>query len=327
MQVHGGPQIDLSAQVAKVRAKTRPWKSIIALILAIGAAVTSGWAHVHVFAGDPSLSWIITAVTAIAFCAFASAATIGLSGKARSVLEPVMGPAHAAVVRYALVLVGAVTTLIVTLVLFGFPVGQLLLGGALTSVFVGIAAQQALSNVFAGLVLLVARPFQVGDAIRLRAGALSGEVDGTVNEIGITYLRLATPSGMLNVPNSQVLNAVIGPLPPPGSPPPITPDPWPQAVAPAAATATATSPAPAATPQAGPAGGDPIVRESRPSPDGSSAGPVGTTDGAGGTHRTHRPVQAADDRDDRHQSPGPPPSQTAFGPLTPGVNHETHQDQ
>ena len=129
-------------------------------------------------------------------------------------LKPVIGTSHAAVVRYALVLIGAVTTLIVTLVLFGVPVGQLLLGGALTSVFVGIAAQQALSNVFAGLVLLPARPFKVGDSIRLRAGALSGEIDGTVSEIGITYVRLSTADGMLSVPNSQVLNAVVGPLPP-----------------------------------------------------------------------------------------------------------------
>ena len=102
--------------------------------------------------------------------------------------------------RYALVLIGAVTTLLVTLVLFGVPVGQLLLGGALTSVFVGIAAQQALSNVFAGLVLLLARPFKVGDSIRLRAGALSGEIDGTVSEIGITYVRLATADGVMSVP-------------------------------------------------------------------------------------------------------------------------------
>jgi small-conductance mechanosensitive channel len=229
MQVHGGPQIDLSAQVAKVKAKTRPWKSIIALILAIGAAITAGWAHKHFFNVDPSASWVITASLAIAFCVFASAATIGLSGKARSVLEPVMGTAHAAIVRYALVLVGAVTTLVVTLLLFDVPVGQLLLGGALTTVFVGIAAQQALSNVFAGMVLLLARPFKVGDAIRMRAGALSGEVDGTVTEVGITYVRLSTVNGMLSVPNSQVLNAVIGPLPPQDAPPPITPDPWPVA--------------------------------------------------------------------------------------------------
>jgi len=137
MQVHGGPQIDLSAQVAMVKAKTRPWKAIIALVLAIAAAAASGWAHSgfqHFFHGSAVVHQIIAAATAVAFCVFASAATIGLSGKARSVLEPVMGTGHAAVVRYALVLIGAITTLIVTLALFGVPVGQLLLGGALTSV-------------------------------------------------------------------------------------------------------------------------------------------------------------------------------------------------
>jgi hypothetical protein len=229
MQAHGGAQIDLSAQVALVRAKTRPWKSIIALVLAIGAAITSGWAHSpfqHFFTGSDVVHQIVAAVTAVAFCVFASAATIGLSGKARDVLRPVTGASHASVVRYALVLIGAVTTLVVTLVLFGVPVGQLLLGGALTSVFVGIAAQQALSNVFAGLVLLLARPFKVGDSIRLRAGALSGEIGGTVSEIGITYLKLATPDGELSIPNSQVLNAVVGPLPPGTrlpAPPPLQP--------------------------------------------------------------------------------------------------------
>jgi hypothetical protein len=278
MQVHGGPQIDLSAQVAMVRRKTRPWKSIIALVLAIGAASVSGWAHSHFphfFAGD-LVSQVIAAATAAAFCVFASAATIGLSGKARDVLKPVVGASHAAVVRYALVLIGAATTLVVTLVLFGVPVGQLLLGGALTSVFVGIAAQQALSNVFAGLVLLLARPFKVGDSIRLRAGALSGEIGGTVSEIGITYLRLATPDGMISVPNSQVLNAVVGPLPP-GTrlpdPPPLQP--------------AGTAPAPLGTvsPPVTLSGPAAVTEPATGSVHGSSAGPVGTADGAGGSHR------------------------------------------
>jgi hypothetical protein len=258
---------DLSVQVAKVRAKTRPWKSIIALSLALIAAGTSGWARsqfTHFFADTAGVvNQLIAAVTAVAFCVFASAATIGLSGKAREVLQPVIGTSHSAVVRYALVLIGAVTTLVVTLVLFDVPVGQLLLGGALTSVFVGIAAQQALSNVFAGLVLLLARPFKVGDSIRLRAGALSGEIGGTVSEIGITYVRLATADGMVSVPNSQVLNAVVGPLPP-GTrlPPPPTPQP-----ATAATSLAPTAPAPVG------------------SVDGASAGPVGTADGAAGAHR------------------------------------------
>ena len=285
MQVHGGPQIDLSAQVAMVRAKTRPWKSIIALVLAIGAAAASGWAHSdfqHFFRNTAVVHQIVAAATAVAFCVFASAATIGLLGKARSVLEPVMGAGHAAVVRYALVLIGAVTTLLVTLALFGVPIGQLLLGGALTSVFVGIAAQQALSNVFAGLVLLLAHPFRVGDAIRMRAGALSGEIDGMVTEIGITYVRLSTGSGVISVPNSQVLNAVVGPLPAgeyPAPPPPAAPQAWP---------APMPVPGSPAGQNAG-AGQDDRARQDsgagQGSADGSSAGPVGTADGSGGAPR------------------------------------------
>ena len=80
--------------------------------------------------------------------------------------------------------------------------------------FVSIAAQQALGNVFAGLVVMLARPFRVGDAIRLRAGALGGTIDGTVTDIGITYVRLDTGGGVMSIPNSQVLNAVVGPIPP-----------------------------------------------------------------------------------------------------------------
>src|SRR5580700_9604676 len=285
MHLSDGMQIDLSAQVAKVKAKTRPWKSIIALVLAIGAAAASGWAHnsFHRFLTGEHVPYQILAIgLAVAFLALASAATLGLSSKAGSVLEPAIGTSHAAVVRYALVLIGAVTTLLITLGLLGIPISQLLLGGALTSVFVGIAAQQSLSNVFAGMVLLLAHPFRVGDAIRMRAGALSGEIDGTVTEIGITYVRLSTGSGVISVPNSQVLNAVVGPLPAgeyPAPPPPAAPQAWP---APAPVPGSAAAPNAVAGPRAA-AGQD--AGAGQGSADGSSAGPVGTADGSGGAHR------------------------------------------
>jgi small-conductance mechanosensitive channel len=213
-------QLDLSAKVETVRRKTRPWKSIIALLLAIAAAIASYDArdrmwffHSRTVLSDLARHFIWPG-TALVFCAFGCMATYGLAGKSRQVLEPRAGASHAAIVRYALLLIGAFTTLVVTLELFGVPIGQLVLGGALTSVFVGIAAQQALSNVFAGLVLLFARPFRVGDEIRLRAGALGGQLEGVVTEIGITYVRLYSGGGVVAIPNSQVLNAVVGPVPP-----------------------------------------------------------------------------------------------------------------
>ena len=223
--MHNGPQLDLSTQVAMVRAKVRPWRSIIALLLAIAAGVTSGWAHsgfTHFLASDHVPKQLIAAGCAVVFCVCASIATYGLSGNARDAPAPRAGAAHAAIVRYALLLLCAFTTLIVTLDLFRVPVGQLVLGGALTSVFVGIAAQQALGNVFAGIVLLVARPFRVGNRVRFRAGALGGELEGIVTEIGITYVRLASGGTVVSVPNSQVLNAVVGPVPP--DPEPSVPD-------------------------------------------------------------------------------------------------------
>lgn len=212
-------QIDLTAKVETVRRKTRPWKSIIALLFAIAAAVVSydarqhlGFFHHKVLTDFRQIIW---PGSTILFCAFATMATYGLASKARQMLEPRAGTSHAAVTQYALLIIGAFTTLVVTLELFGVPIGQLVLGGALTSVFVGIAAQQALGNVFAGLVLLFARPFRVGDEIRLRAGALGGQLEGVVTDIGITYVRLHTDGTVVAIPNSQVLNAVVGPVPPP----------------------------------------------------------------------------------------------------------------
>jgi small-conductance mechanosensitive channel len=215
--VHNGKQVDLSAQVERVKRKTRPWKSIIALLLAIAAAVISHRARhgrsTFLSTSDLTNQFIIYG-TAVLFLVFGSVATYGLAGKSRELLEPTAGQAHSAIVRYAILIVGAFTTLIITLLLLGVDVSQLVLGGAITTVFLSIAAQQALGNVFAGLVLVFARPFKVGDQIRLRAGALGGTLDGIVTDIGITYVRFNTDGSVMSIPNSQVLNAVVGPVPP-----------------------------------------------------------------------------------------------------------------
>ena len=149
---------------------------------------------------------------AVAFCLLAYLGTAGLAGQARKVLEPKIGTSHAAVIRYAIVLIGGLATILIALQLFGIAITQLLLGGAFATILVGIAAQQSLSNVFAGMVLLLARPVDVGNPVWIRSGALGGELRGTVTEIGITYVRLDTPEGPLHLPNSQVLAAAIAPV-------------------------------------------------------------------------------------------------------------------
>jgi hypothetical protein len=245
-RVQSWEQIDLAEKVETVRRKTRPWKAIIALAFAIAAATfaTDARKSEGPF-NDKTLSivrHIVWPGSTIAFCAFGCIVTYEVASKTHQILEPRAGESHAAIARYALLIIGGLTTLVLTLDLFGVPIGQLVLGGALTSVFVGIAAQQALSNVFAGLVLLFAHPFRVGDNIRLRAGALGGQLEGIVADIGITYVKIDTGGTVVSIPNSQVLNAVVGPVPPEGA----ASDSWPGTSA--DTPATTVSPASAGHP-------------------------------------------------------------------------------
>jgi small-conductance mechanosensitive channel len=106
---------------------------------------------------------------------------------------------------------GYAVALIGMLSMASISVGHLLLGGAIVGVVLGIAAQQSLGNVFAGLVLLLARPFAVGNYIRVRSGSLGGEFFGTVTSMSLTYVTIMTDQGMLKVPNSSLLSAAVGP--------------------------------------------------------------------------------------------------------------------
>lgn len=278
MDVREKHQLDVAGQVIKVRARARPWRSIIALVLAVAAGAVSYGAG----AGVSSLSesgrhtrTVMIVAGALLFGLFAVLATIGFSGKIRDMLEPRIGSAHAAVIRYALVFAGGLISIIITLELLKIGVKQLLLGGAFTAVLVGIAAQQTLSNVFAGIALLFARPFAVGDEVRMRGGVVSGQIEGIVTEIGITYVRLDTDEGKLNVPNSQVLAAAVGPLRQPRAAAAAQSADSAPAASGAAAAAASAAPAPAAAPAA-PAASVPPSGAAPP-----PAGPVTGADGSG----------------------------------------------
>jgi small-conductance mechanosensitive channel len=107
--------------------------------------------------------------------------------------------------------IGYILVLLAILGALEVPLGGLLLGGALTGVVIGIAAQQTLGNFFAGIVLLIVRPFAVGDSVVLRSGPLGGEYEGTVSEISLYYVNLVTAQGPVRLPNASVLASAVGP--------------------------------------------------------------------------------------------------------------------
>lgn len=123
-----------------------------------------------------------------------------------------LDPATAGTVGFVIRLATVVLAFVVALSVAGIGAGELALGGAFTAVIVGLAAQQTLGNLIAGTVLLSARPFRVGERVRLQGGPLAGQIEGTVSSLGLLYTTFATGEDSMMVPNSVVLNVAVLPL-------------------------------------------------------------------------------------------------------------------
>jgi len=93
----------------------------------------------------------------------------------------------------------------------GFNLSGLLVGGAILGVIVAAGSQASLGNFFAGLVLMLGRPYRVGSSVRLRGPGLAGiEYEGTVLDMGALYTTLTTPTGeVLKLPNSAVVTSAL----------------------------------------------------------------------------------------------------------------------
>lgn len=114
--------------------------------------------------------------------------------------------------RLIVLLTGYLITLAAVLDLLALPVDYFA-GGTVAALVFGIAAQQVLGNVFAGLVLLFARPYVPGERVRVYSGALGGPHEGVVAAVGLMYTTVAGDAGPINIPNSALLASAVGPLP------------------------------------------------------------------------------------------------------------------
>ena len=123
-----------------------------------------------------------------------------------------MDPATAGTVGFLIRLLTMGITLLIALSVAEVNTGSLIAGSAFTAVVLGLAAQQTLGNLFAGMVLLTARPFRVGERVRLQAGAVGGAVEGIVSSLGLLYTTLAHGEDQILIPNNVVLAAAVVPL-------------------------------------------------------------------------------------------------------------------
>jgi small conductance mechanosensitive channel len=121
-------------------------------------------------------------------------------------------PATAGTAGFLIRLFAMAAVVIVALRIAGVTAATLAVGGAFTAIVLGLAAQQTLGSLFAGIVLQSTRPFRVGERVRLVGGALAGSIEGTVSSLGLFYATLVQGADRLQVPNSVMISLVVVPL-------------------------------------------------------------------------------------------------------------------
>ena len=159
-------------------------------------------------------SWdtAIKVVTVLALLALGWAIARDIGRSAGPTFFRRMDPGTAGTVGFLVRLVTVGITLLVALEIAGVSAASLVATSAFTAVILGLAAQQTLGNLFAGMVLLSARPFRVGERVRFQAGAVGGQIEGIVSSLGLLYTTLAQGEDRIMVPNNVVLSAVVVPI-------------------------------------------------------------------------------------------------------------------
>ncbi|SDZ77436.1 MscS family membrane protein [Desulfuromusa kysingii] len=86
----------------------------------------------------------------------------------------------------------------------GYSISGLLASLGLGGLAVALAAKDSLSNIFGSLMILLDRPFSIGDWIK------ADELEGTVEEIGFRSTRIRTfAKTLITIPNSVLMNMSI----------------------------------------------------------------------------------------------------------------------
>ena len=133
-----------------------------------------------------------------------------LSGRAASFIQiqtaklkrvdPTLTPILASIARYA----GLILTFVVALGQFGIQTTSIIAVLGAAGLAIGLALQGTLSNVAAGIMLLLLRPFGVGDWIEANG------ISGTVQEIGLFSTQIDTFENVyISVPNSSIWSSII----------------------------------------------------------------------------------------------------------------------
>lgn len=158
--------------------------------------INSFWAQLPLIAVGVVVFLIFLGIASIARRIIKTAAT-----KAR--VDAMLSSLLARMGYFLIVIFGLFVAIVV--IFPGVSPGDLFAGLGIGSVALGFAFKDVLQNLFAGFLILLYRPFQIGDQIKVN------DFEGTVEEINVRATKMKTYDGeRVVIPNSDLyMNAVL----------------------------------------------------------------------------------------------------------------------
>ncbi len=122
----------------------------------------------------------------------------------KAVTRKILTPHTENLVRLLLSVTGIFIAIASLFYTYNLPTSWFLGSSAFVGAFLGFGSSQTINNVMAGFYVILSKPFEVKDYVKI--GALEGQVE----EISINYTKIYTPTFNLHlIPNTQVLNSQI----------------------------------------------------------------------------------------------------------------------
>jgi small-conductance mechanosensitive channel len=207
-RTHAWREAGLERELEQRAATRARWQALVYLPLLVGVIVAYNHRH-SLFPGAGEVVQVL-AVVVLVVVGWIFARAVGRAfGPA---LFRRLDPGTAGTVGFLIRLATITLALLIALRIAGIEARTLAIGGAVTAVVFGLAAQQTLGNLIAGTVLLSARPFRVGDRVRLQGGPIGGELEGIVSSLGLLYTSLVSGADRILVPNNVVISIAIIPI-------------------------------------------------------------------------------------------------------------------
>jgi small-conductance mechanosensitive channel len=102
------------------------------------------------------------------------------------------------------------TAVIIALDILGVNVMPFIAGAGIMGVAVGFAAKDTLSNLIAGILLIIDRPFEIGDRIEVWSAPAGSAKWGDVIDIGLRATRIRTTDNIVVIiPNNEIMTRDI----------------------------------------------------------------------------------------------------------------------